>query len=122
MNRLVSRQAHGQPAGGKRSASEPRRRPSSGAEASMGSKVAGRTSSELAMPREERNLSRPGNARDNMRSFGGLGGYMTGGCEPDRRHSVGQPDWKAAAVVPLSPARNFAPQANFAPRNNSPRP
>ena len=142
MNRLVSRQAHGQPAGGKRSASEPRRRPSSGAEAgsliygnefargldldigasskmsaeaSMGSKVAGRTSSELAMPREERNLSRPGNARDNMRSFGGLGGYMTGGCEPDRRHSVGQPDWKAAAVVPLSPARNFAPQANFAP-------
>merc|ERR1719198_2675392 len=92
--------------GGKRATSEPRRRPSSGgvdaasllygnafaeaAESSLaqrqeGGRVAGRSSGELAMPREERRLSRMGNMADNLWGSGGLGGYMGGGLDACRK-------------------------------------
>lgn len=143
LNRLVSRQAVGAN-GGRRSASEPRRRP--GAEGDAGSliygnkhaqamrdsdaiglprtlvaesalahKIAGRTSSDLAMPREERRLSRKGNAPDNLMGFGGLGGFMGDGGgavhtegNSGRRISVGQP---AVAQVDFSAARAYSPRA-----------
>ena len=130
IQKLVSRTNHGQ-TGGRRSASEPRRRPSPGRE-SAGSvihgerygdgssglldhtaagvssstagrdspamaRVAGRTSDDIHQPREERRLSRAGNAADSLRGVGGLGHYMTGGAPvhdntrafSPRRHSLG---------------------------------
>lgn len=114
IQRLVSRACADQPGGGKgRSASEPRRRPSTGggggdaasllygnafgggepsafgvssnggAPADMG--VAGRSSNELHLPREERRMSRSGNMADGLWSSGGLGGYMSGGLDNARR-------------------------------------
>ena len=154
LNRLVSRQAVGAK-GGKRSASEPRRRPGEGGEVSdagsliygnkhaqmernsqamaggprafaaeaalaHGHKIAGRTSADLAIPREERRVSRMGNIADNLMGCGGLGGFMGGGGgAPEhtggnagnaaRRHSVGQA--LVAAQMPFSPARGCSPRA-----------
>ena len=150
IQRLVSRHAHGV-IGGKRSMSEPRRRPSTGGTdaasllygnafaeseqpsavpygmsaqhdvAAQAGRVAGRTSGDLAIPREERRLSRSGNMADNLWGSGGLGGYMGGGLEACKRRDSGNFDTlqlrKAAAGSPRPAA---APIEGSQPKGWSP--
>lgn len=148
IQRLVSRHAHTNAGGKSRAASEPRRRPSTGGTdaasllygnafggddncpigvsmhgtAERGS-AAGRTSGDLAMPREERRIERSGNIADNLWGSGGLGGYMGGGLDACRRRDSGgfnQLELRKAAAQAGSPRPQQAPVEGSKPKGWSP--